>query len=175
MGAKLDTLGSGYDIGREALCTALAQREGLTEHSIITSLVEQKLKTTVFESIHDIYEKGDSYIASFAPAVFEAYSLGDKTAERILTKNAARLAELISKADSMCDCGKTVVASGSIMTKNTVYSEMVKSRLPSHKKLITCSYPQIYGAGKLCLKLCGADDKAFTDKFASQYEKLMKG
>lgn len=172
-GAKLDTLGSGYDIGREALRTALGEREGIIEPSLITPLVEQKIKTPVWDSIHHIYEKGDSYIASFAPTVFEAYYMGDKTAEKILNDNAKRLAELILKANRSCDCGNTIVASGSVITKNKVYAQMIKNSLPAAKEFIVSENEQIYGAAKMCLKLCKADDKAFCQNFLEQYTKIL--
>jgi len=172
-GVRLDTLGSGYDIGREALRTALGEREGIIEPSLITPLVEQKIKTPVWDSIHHIYEKGDSYIASFAPTVFEAYYMGDKTAEKILNDNAKRLAELILKANRSCDCGNTIVASGSVITKNKVYGQMIKNSLPAAKEFIVSENEQIYGAAKMCLKLCKADDKAFCQNFLEQYTKIL--
>ena len=169
-GCRLDTLGSGYDMGREALRASLGERDGLADAGLITTLTEQKLKSTVWDSIHDIYGKGDSYIASFAPVVFEAYSMGDVHAGEILSQNAKRLAELIIKAGEMCDCGKTIVASGSIITKNKVYADMVTSFLPGNKKLVIPQMPQIYGAAKMCFKLCGADSTDFDEKFRKQYE-----
>ena len=176
-GYKLDTKGSGYDIGREALRTALTERECLKNPCIITTLIEEKLKSGVWDLIHEIYEREESYIASFAPIVFKSYELGDKTAENILKENACRLAELITKADELYDCGNTVIASGSIISKNKVYADMVESYLPKGKKLIIPKLPQIYGAARLCLKLCSAHSSAnsnvFTDNFKKQYEKIL--
>ena len=172
-GTRLDTAGSGYDIGRDALCIALEERESLEKPGLLTNFIEEKLNTSVWESIHDIYAKGDSYIASFTPIVLKAYALGDKKAEEILVKNAKRVAELIIKADNIYDCGNVVVASGSLMTKNEVFSKLITKFLPSHKKLIIPELPQIYGAGKTCLKLCDVDYKEFSDKFIEQYEKFI--
>lgn len=81
-GYLLDKGGSGYHIGRDAICAAQDARDGIGEHTILTDLVEEKLGNTVWESIQDIYSKNQSYIASFTPCVFLAYEMGIKSQSR---------------------------------------------------------------------------------------------
>lgn len=169
-GYLLDKGGSGYHIGRDAICAALDAREGLGAHSILTDLVEEKLGNTVWESIQDIYSKNQSYIASFTPCVFKAYENGDVIAEQILEHNADCLAELIHFAVKHCDVGKYVVASGGIIKQKASFREMVKNRLGEEIELDVPDYPPVYGACIMCCLLCGVDTKPVEERFMLSYE-----
>lgn len=56
-GYLLDKGGSGFHIGRDAICAAQDARDGTGKHTILTDLVEDKIGNTVWESIQDIYSK----------------------------------------------------------------------------------------------------------------------
>ncbi len=92
-GYLLSKSGSGFDIGRDALYRALQHREGLGEETRITELIEGRLGCSVIDNIREIYSRDQSYIASFAPLVMDAYRAGDTVAEEILRENAERVAE----------------------------------------------------------------------------------
>lgn len=169
-GYLLDEGGSGYDIGRDAICAALDEREGLGKHSILTDLVEEKLGNTVWESIQDIYSKNQPYIASFAPCVFKAYENGDDIAKQILERNAKRLALLINFAVNNCDVGKYVVASGGIIKEKASFREMVKNSLDADIELDIPNYPPVYGACIMCCRLCGIDAKSLEERFMVSYD-----
>lgn len=169
-GYLLDEAGSGYHIGRDAICAALDARDGIGNMSILTALVEEKLGATVWESIHDIYSKDQSYIASFAPCVFKAYQNGDDIAEQILRKNAEYLVGLINYAAKSCDVGTHVVASGSIVTQKSAFYDMLKEMLDSDLELEVPEYPPVYGACIMCCRLCGADTTPITENFKDFYD-----
>lgn len=78
-GYLLDEGGSGYGIGKDALRTALAERDGIGEKSLITGMVERTLGGTAWSCIDKIYSKSKDFIASLAPIVFEAYKQYVKT------------------------------------------------------------------------------------------------
>lgn len=169
-GYLLDKGGSGYHIGRDAICAAQDARDGIGEHTILTDLVEEKLGNTVWESIQDIYGKNQSYIASFTPCVFLAYENGDKIAEPILKNNAACLAELINFAVDHYDVGKYVVASGGILKQKPAFREMLKEMLHPDIELDVPDYPPVYGACIMCCLLCGVDTKPVKERFMMSYD-----
>ena len=169
-GYLLDKGGSGYHIGRDAICAAQDARDGIGEHTILTDLVEEKLGNTVWESIQDIYSKNQSYIASFTPCVFLAHENGDKIAEQILKNNAACLAELINFAVDHYDVGKYVVASGGILKQKPAFREMLKEMLHPDIELDVPDYPPVYGACIMCCLLCGVDTKPVKERFMMSYD-----
>lgn len=154
-GYLLDKGGSGYDIGKDALTTALAQRDGIGPESLITELIEEKLGCSPWDGIHKIYQGGTSYIASFAPVVFEAYGMGDPEAKAILERNASRLADLINCAYERNTCEHTVIIAGSVIEKNNVYLQMLRSRLHPKLQVLVPERPQSFGACVQCCRLCG--------------------
>ena len=169
-GYLLDRGGSGFHIGRDAVCAAQDARDGIGEQTLLTELVEERLGGTVWENIQKIYREDPAYLASFAPCVFRAYEKGDAIATRILEQNADCLAELIHVATEHCDCGEYVVASGNILKKGTGFSELVQARLREGLVLDVPKYPPLYGACVMCCRLCGIDPKPLEENFLSYYE-----
>jgi N-acetylglucosamine kinase-like BadF-type ATPase len=92
-GYLLDSGGSGYDIGRDALEAALRHFDGRGEATILSALLAEHLGGAVNTRITDIYREGKPYIAACAPLVFHAARQGDPVAEAILNRNARKLAE----------------------------------------------------------------------------------
>ena len=169
-GYLLDKQGSGFDMGRDVLRTALQERDGNGEQSLITELVEKKLGGTVWENISTVYQKGPSYVASFTPILFEAYAKGDKVAKTILHGHADYLAGQISRAHQMYDCGNTVVVSGSVFTATEVFFRLVKERLPKALKLEMPQHPPVYGACRMACELCTIDPTNLTKSFTALYQ-----
>ena len=92
-GYLLDSGGSGYDMGRDALEAALRHFDGRGEPTLLSHLLEVHLGGAVNTRITEIYRAGKPYIAACAPLVFDAARQGDAVAEAILERNARRLAE----------------------------------------------------------------------------------
>lgn len=97
-GYLLDSGGSGYDMGREALEAVLRAYDGRGEATLLTTLITAHLGGPVHTKITDIYREGKPYIAACAPLVFEAAAEGDAVADRILKRNARALAEYVETA-----------------------------------------------------------------------------
>ncbi len=172
-GYLLDDIGGGFGLGRQALRAALAQHDGFGEKTVITELVKKRLGTDVWKSIGKIYSEGDSFIASFAPLVFDAYDLGDKCAEKILDNHTMLISELLDFTLENYDCSGTVVIAGGLLKNNTVLLEKIKYYLKADAEFITPSLPQIYGACYKSLSLYGKPTKEFSDTFKANYEKLI--
>ncbi len=173
-GYLLDRGGSGFSIGRDALRAALAERDGSGGETLITKLVEERTGSPVWDHIGDIYKGGNSYIASFAPIVSEAYRQNDKAAEIILDENAAILAETITKLSEKYKCGDTVVASGGVITNNCNFRAFVQSKLPPKLKLVIPELPAIYGAMAECCKMSSALSPDFKKNFEESYVRLLR-
>lgn len=168
-GYLLDEGGSGYHIGKDALCAALDAEDGIAEHSILVDLVQEKIGGTIWEQLQNIYKHDQSYIAAFAPCVFKAHEHGDAVAARILEKNAEHLARLIHLAAKSGSMQKHIIASGSIFTKNTIFSEILKRKLMSGLELEISHQPPVYGACMMCCKLCGIDASHVKETFMTYY------
>ena len=167
----LDKQGSGFDIGRDVLRTALLERDGVGEKSLITAMVEEKLGSTVWDSIHEIYKEGPAYIASFAPIAFAAYEQGDKVAEKLLKEHAGYFADMIQAAAKMYDCGRTVVLSGSIFSKVPAFLRLLKEKVTMDLSFEVPEVPPVYGACVLACELCGIDPVK-AEEFVRQYQEV---
>jgi N-acetylglucosamine kinase-like BadF-type ATPase len=97
-GYLLDSGGSGYDMGRDALEAVLRAYDGRGDATVLSELLAQRLGGPVHTRISEIYREGKPYIAACAPSVFEAARRGDAVAEAILDRNARRLAEYAEAA-----------------------------------------------------------------------------
>lgn len=168
-GYLLDEGGSGYHIGKDALCAALDAEDGITEHSILVDFVQEKIGGNVWVQLQNLYKNDQSYISAFAPCVFKAYENGDDTAAHILEKNAEHLARLLHLAAKNCTMQKHIVASGSIFTKNTIFSEILKTKLMSGLILEVSHQPPVYGACVMCCKLCGINPSNLKETFMTYY------
>ncbi|MBQ9747494.1 MAG: XRE family transcriptional regulator, partial [Clostridia bacterium] len=162
----------GYDIGRMALLTALEERDGIGRRTLITPLVEEKIGGRVFDAIATLHQRGVSYIASFAPLVFEADAMGDEQAGEILDTNAARLADLINCAhENFAPVGKTLVVSGSIFYQKA-FLDRVRERLHYDFDVMPTDMPPVYGACILCCRMSDINENAIAERLRREYKSV---
>jgi phenylacetic acid degradation operon negative regulatory protein len=102
-GYLLDSAGSGYDIGRQGLETALRAYDRRGPATLLTQRLADILGCPVEQGLTRIYDGGKPYIASMAPAVFSAAAAGDREAEAILDRNAAAIVEYLAAARRWLD------------------------------------------------------------------------
>lgn len=152
-GWMFDEGGSGFDIGRAAIRAALAAGDGLTERSLLVSLVEAKLGRQAWDAIGELYKKDREYIASFARCVFDAAEKGDASANEIILANARRLATLIKAAAKQYGCGPRTVVSGGLARNAALFSAALKEELGSSFELIIPTDSPSAGACRRCLSL----------------------
>lgn len=164
-GYRFERYGSGYDVGRDAITAALRDRDGLGEKTLLTALVEQKLGGRAWEHIQELYQGDVAYIASFAPLVSEAADRNDAVALDILQQNGAHLAKLIGALVQQSPGVKTVVLSGSMLTRNKRFREMVVSQLPPGLKIEIPTYPPVFGACLHCARLLGLREMPKAENF----------
>ena len=172
-GYLFDESGSAYDIGKDAVKAALAQGDGLGEDTVITDLLKEECKSDMWDSLNVVYSKGKPYIASLAPVVFKANELGDTAANRILRKNAAHLASLITTAMAKYNCGSHVVACGGLMEHyKEVLLPMIKESVPENVAFLFPQVPPVYGA---CVECCRMMDIAVNEKFYDTFHEDYTG
>ena len=163
--------GSGFDIGRDAIYSALADTEKLGRHTKITEILLAQSEKSIYDLLGEVYKQEPSYIASFAPIVFEAYRMGDEVAADILNENAKQLAYVINRSHKVYGKGNKVVLSGSLLTTNDIFRTLIDSHLDSGLQTVTPSYPQIYGACVICAQMCNVDTTELHNNFVKQYRK----
>ncbi|MBQ7822349.1 MAG: XRE family transcriptional regulator [Clostridia bacterium] len=152
-GYIFDKAGSGFDIGRDAICAALEYENGFAPASYLTDAVRERIGGDIMESFDMIYSKGRDYIASFSRLVFDAHSKGDKVAKEIIRKTTDRIAFLVNHAYKKYDCGNEVVISGGITSHREVLESMIYPKLEKGLKLMFPEFPQIYGACLKCMNI----------------------
>ena len=124
----IDKGGSGFHFGSDALNSAFEFFDGRGGSETILKLVEKKLKKSLESSVAEIYNGGASFVASFAPVVFEAFRLGDSTAAEIIDRNAFEAAKIINGACKSIrnNDKKIVVCGGLCKQKDTLYPFLTK-------------------------------------------------
>lgn len=146
-GYLLDGLGSGYDLGRDAISEALRFHDGRGGSTAIREAVLEKTGGRLPEEmIYDFYKLGKPFIASFASCVFEAEKAGDAAARAILDRNMAYLAELVETAARSFGSSFRTVLGGGIITKNPTALNRLAALVPPACELYIPEHPAEYGA-----------------------------
>ncbi len=172
-GYLFDRGGSAYDIGRDGLVAALAERDGLGEKTAITALIEKSLGASVIDKIPTFYSRGNEYIASFAKYVFEAYETGDTVAAKIIQATADRIAALINHAIKSCGAnGNTLLAGGMIEAQADVLLPLIKAKLNKKATVSLSAMPQILGAAVCCTKAFAVYEQSMRGKLMLEYTKI---
>lgn len=107
-GYMIDSSLSGYDLGREALNAVCSEYDGRGEKTLLTELILKDKSANVSGLVKNTYVHGKSYVASFAPYVFEAYMHGDKVAGEILNRRVQEWGNLLwgifkAYGESVCE------------------------------------------------------------------------
>ena len=166
-GYLLDSAGSGYDIGRQALEAALRAQDGRGCQTALSAKLADALGAPVQDSLTRLYAEGKTLIASLSPAVFAAAREGDAVARAILDRNAAALAELLCAAwQRLCEgmpedtrpTGMPVFLDGGICRHNhPAWRDAIASHIPPDvpAALSLASRPVIWGAAAEAMRRDG--------------------
>lgn len=146
-GYMIDTGGSGFEIGRDAICMALRAADGRTEHTVLQELLGEMLGCPVDDRVIPMVHRGGRpYIASFAAAVFAGREMGDCVCEEIFQRQSALMADLTYAAQTSFDGGFNVVAGGGIVSHFPEYFEAIKQKSAPGANLVLQNAPPVYGA-----------------------------
>ena len=146
-GYLIDSGGSGYNIGRDALEAVLSGIDGRQQSGILRTAFEDHLKKDVRDAIPEIYSGGKRFIASLAPLVFEAAKANDPIAISIIDKNAFAVAQVINTLQKGFDSQSVPVAiCGGLGKHRDILEELISKHLtcPTDIKFVTD--PTVNGA-----------------------------
>lgn len=171
-GYLIDTGGSGFELGRDAICMAFRSLEGRCGHTALQELVGKEMKLPPeqwLKAIYDIKTGGRPFIARFSNTIFEGIAMGDKTSLQIAQKGAALLGDLTRAAERFFNGRFTVVMSGGIVFSHPEYAQMIKEASSPEADLILATAAPIYGAMVGALWNLGLEaDEAFHSRFLAQ-------
>ena len=163
--------GSAYDIGRDALSAALAERDGTGEPTELTRMVEDVLGGPVWDSLDRFYLEDPTYVIGFAPLVARACRRGDRVARQILEHNSEHLALLIGAARNKTPHACCVLLSGSVFTTDDTYYDMLVRRLDPALRVERLLWPPIWNACLQCVRMCGLTPMPSLDLFMKTRKK----
>ncbi len=152
-GHMIDDAGSGFYFGREALNAALREKDGRSAKTVLTEFIDAQLGSDVRSCISDLYAKGKSAIAAFAPLIFEAAAQNDRIAQDILSRGADELALLIFAASKHLRSKPYSAALIGSLWNAPQLTNAVRSRLGAEFDLFRPAHPAVLGSA-----LCAAED-----------------
>lgn len=144
-GYLIDTGGSGYAIGRDALLAAFRFCDGRDGRTLLYDLIREQMGMPPEENIPGIYAGGRPYIASFARTVFQARRRGDEAAERIFQRAVHALAELTYAAERHFQGPYDGVLGGGIFAAFPEYAEALKAQASPLANLVRTEVPPVLG------------------------------
>lgn len=127
---------SGFNFGRDAILAALCEEDGSGEPTAITPIIKEKLgRENMLSALSIFYKGGKREIAKYAHSVFDAASLGDAVAIRILDENITSLSRMIRAAADKFDTSRVKIAFvGGIAEKNPEFINLIADKLRFEKK-----------------------------------------
>ena len=169
-GYLLGDEGSGFDLGRRAILSALRMMD---HRGLKTSLYDACIEKSGC-SMRDFVAKtytGESkkVIASYATVLLEEAEKGDAVALQQLKLSCADMAEAIVCAGK--DCKRKLVVMGGSIWKNELYRKMVKESLPGEYDFIAPDLPPVYGSVVQAAALAGVKtDKQFENNIRKSWK-----
>jgi len=146
-GYLIDTGGSGFEIGQQAIRMAMRSMDGRIGPTILTELlrkhIDHELDCTVVPIVH---KGGRPYIAGFAPLVFEGRKLGDQVCEEIFQQQSSLMADLTYAAAKHFEGDFPVVIGGGIAAHFPEYLEAIQQKAHPRAHVMLQSAPSVYGA-----------------------------
>ena len=173
-GYLIDTGGSGYELGKEAVCMALRAVDGRCRGPVLTELLAEILGQEVSDAvIPKVHRGGRPYIATFASAVFAGRKAGDWACEEIFDRGAALMADLVHAAARYFNGAFSVVIGGGIAANFPEYVEAIRKKSPPQAQILLQEAPPVYGAAVEALWDAGIEvTGAVRARFLADYTTL---
>lgn len=172
-GYMFDSGGGGYNLGRDAIAAALHEQDGQGPPTALSGLITTKLGGHPKDMISRLYERGPSYVASFAGAVFDGCRLGDRVSLDIMHRNIGCIAKMICAAGKRLDGAFAVVLGGGIFSNYPEYSASLRGLVPERIKLLVSDMPPVFGAAVEAVFTAGDEISSdFKDNFKKTYDEI---
>lgn len=154
-GYMIDKGGSGFHFGSDALNSAFRYIDCKNGSETILKLIEKKLGKKLESSVAEIYSGGPSYVASFAPVIFEAHKLGDSVATEIIDRNSYETAKIINDARKVSGFSdEKIVICGGLCKQKDILTPYLKKYIEGDVTLTFLDKPMVNGAVTLAKRLC---------------------
>lgn len=146
---------SGYDIGAAGISAALKSADGIGKKTLISELISNKIGGNAVDNLTDFYNRGKTYIASFAPLVFEAYSNGDAVAVGIVKDSVYAFVQQVAVGlKDLEPKDRKLVIVGGITSFEDILSPLLQSFVElQNVSLSFCKEKPVLGAVRLAMKL----------------------
>lgn len=167
-GHFIDRLCSGFDLGRGVINAVLEDQDGRGQPTILSQLFVERVGGGAREHLKQVYAKGKSYVASFAPLVFTAYEKNDKVASDVLCDCVQGLEKVLNAMYKIY--GKEtleVTVFGGLTKKLEVIESFLTEQTRNKVRLLRPNAPIIFGGIKLLAKV----DENFIKTFIQDYYK----
>lgn len=177
-GYLIDGGGSGFNVGREVIESALRYYDKRGGSEYLYRRVSELCGAPIENSVTEIYSGGKPYIASFAPLAFEGAALGDACCKRITEALLSSLAEYVSTAYRLIKAPFTAVLSGGLITSNTELVKALSKMCPPEVDLKLADARPVFGAIIGAMQYAGypigskCDISALREKFLENYRAL---
>ena len=172
-GYLIDTGGSGFELGRDALMMAFRATDGRCPDTALVELVEAQMGVPVerwMEKIYDPVKGGRPFIASFAHNVFKARAMGDWAAGEIFDRGAHLLGDLTHAAAKWFNGEFPVAMNGGLVMNFPEYTEAIRKASHPRARMIPSAAPPVYGAAVEAMWDVGLEaDDAFRQRFLAEY------
>ena len=164
-GYLIDDALSGFDLGREVLNAVLCDNDGIGKKTVLSELFYEKTKEDIRKHLKTVYQKGKSYVASFAPLIFDALKKDDFVAKNAIRKcifGFEKLCLAVYKAWREQKCEITLF--GGLTNKFDVIEKFLSEDIKQKITFKHPKYPIIYGLLKQFEK-----EKNFAESFYNNY------
>lgn len=145
-GYLIDGGGSGFNVGREVIESALRYYDKRGGSEYLYHRVSELCGAPIENSITEIYAGGKPYIASFAPLAFEGDAAGDTECQCIKERLLCSLGEYVSTAHKLIGAPFTVVLNGGIITSSQALFKALEEKCPPDVTLKIASARPVFGA-----------------------------
>lgn len=150
-GYHVDKGGSGYNFGSDVLDCALKWVDGRGGSAYIKELVDAQLGRPIERNIAEIYHKGKSFVASFAPVVFDAYAQGDACAKEIIERNMKEVAAMLVAGLRNVEKKEAIICGG-LCRDASILRHFLERELPDGYRIEFTDQAMVAGAVALAKK-----------------------
>lgn len=165
-GYLLDTGGSGFELGRQAMIAAQRDMDGRGVKTMLTQMIWEDVGETVIEHLPVIYAGGRPYIAAFSSLVFKAYEQRDAAATEIFNRGVNCFVESLHTAYRILGHPFKVAVGGGVFMHQPAYVDAIAQRAPRGCELIVLDTPVVYGTA---LELMWQQNEEICDDFKKNF------
>ncbi len=175
-GYLIDTGGSGFDLGQQAIRKALQSVDGRIGKTVLTDLLADIIGMPINDYVIPVVHAGGRiFIASFAKAVFDGCKLNDLVCQEIFDAGSSQLADLTFVAEKYFSGLFPIVIAGGIATAYPEYVEAVKKKSSERAQFMVLDAPPVYGAAIEAMANAGINPPdSFKETFLSDYSELSR-